>query len=182
MRYTIDCFSRGLDALCRGVAFSVGATVIATVLVISYGVLAREVLHLSDVWVTEVTTYLMAYMTFVGSAALAWQGRHLKVDVISAHLGEKGQRMLACVSTVIETAVALVLARLVVDFWLDAWTGGEQSWGMLSLPLWIPYSGFLAGVLLLSIVQITRLMTIVFVRAPKGENLAMDEMLLGRSE
>lgn len=182
MRYTIDRFSRGLDALCHGVGLSVGATVIVTVLVISYGVLAREVLHLSDVWVTEVTTYLMAYMTFVGSAALAWQGRHLKVDVVSAHLGEKGRRVLAYVCTVFETALALALTRLIVDFWLDAWISGEQSWGMLSLPLWIPYSGFLVGLLLLCIVQITRLLTIVFVREPKGEDRALDEMPLGRSE
>ncbi len=84
MRHAIDCFSHALDVFCRGVALSVGAAVIATVLVISYGVLACEALHLSDVWVTQVTTYLMAYMTFVGTAALAWQGRHLKVDVVNA--------------------------------------------------------------------------------------------------
>jgi TRAP-type C4-dicarboxylate transport system permease small subunit len=182
MRQAIERFSRGLDVFCRGVALSVGAAVIATVLVISYGVLAREALHLSDVWVTEVTTYLMAYMTFVGTAALAWQGRHLKVDVVSAHLGDKGKRVLACVSTVIVTAVALVMARLAIDFWWDAWTSGERSWGMFSLPLWIPYSGFLAGVLLLCIAQIARLLTIVFARVPGGPEVLLDDMLLGRKE
>src|SRR6201996_4460369 len=103
MRHALDRFSRGLDVFCKGVALSVGLAVIATVLVISYGVLAREALHLSDVWVTEVTTYLMAYMTFVGMAALAWQSRHLKVDVLSHHLGEAGKRVLAVVSTLIVT-------------------------------------------------------------------------------
>jgi TRAP-type C4-dicarboxylate transport system permease small subunit len=182
MRHAIDCFSHALDVFCRGVALSVGAAVIATVLVISYGVLAREALHLSDVWVTEVTTYLMAYMTFVGTAALAWQGRHLKVDVVSAHLGERGKRVLACVSTLIVTAVALAIARLAIDFWWDAWTSNERSWGMFSLPLWIPYSGFLAGMILLCIAQVTRLLTIVFAREPKGREVALDDMLLGREE
>jgi TRAP-type C4-dicarboxylate transport system permease small subunit len=161
MHYVIDRVSRGLDVFCRGVALSVGAAVIATVLVISYGVLAREMLHFSDVWVTEVTTYLMAYMTFVGTAAIAWQGKHLKVDVLSAHLGTQGKRVLACFSTVIVTVVALVVLRLAIDFWWDAWDSGERSWGMFSLPLWIPYTGFLAGMLLLCIAQIVRLLSVV---------------------
>jgi hypothetical protein len=42
-----------------------------TVLVISYGALARRVFKFSDVWVTEVTTYLIGYMTFVGTATVA---------------------------------------------------------------------------------------------------------------
>jgi TRAP-type C4-dicarboxylate transport system permease small subunit len=182
MRHALDRFSRGLDAFCRGVALSVGAAVIATVLVISYGVLAREALHLSDVWVTEVTTYLMAYMTFVGTAALAWQGRHLKVDVLSAHLGERGKRALAFISTAIVTAVAFALACLAFDFWWEAYTSGERSWGMFSLSLWIPYSGFFAGMLLLCIAQIIRLLTIVFAREPAGREVAIDDMLLGREE
>jgi len=162
MHHVIDRAARGLDIFCRGVALSVGAAVIATVLVISYGVLAREVFHFSDVWVTEVTTYLMAYMTFVGTAALAWQGKHLKVDVVSAHLGERGKRILAFVSTTIMTVVALVIVQLAFDFWWDAWDSGERSWGMFSLPLWIPYCGFLAGMVLLCVAQIVRLLSVVF--------------------
>jgi TRAP-type C4-dicarboxylate transport system permease small subunit len=182
MRDAIDRFSRAFDAFCRGVALSVGAAVIVTVFVISWGVLARDVLHLSDVWVSEVTTYLMAYMTFVGMGALAWQGRHLKVDVVSAHLGERGKQVLAFISTLIVTAAALVMTRLAIDFWWDAWTSGERSWGMFSLHLWIPYTGFVAGMLLLSVAQITRLLTIVFAREPMGREAAIDDLLLGRKE
>src|SRR5258708_30591799 len=101
MRQSLDRFAHLLDVFSKVVALSVGVAVLATVAVISYGVLAREALHLSDVWVTEVTTYLMAYMTFVGTAALAWQSRHLKVDVLSHHLGEGGKRVLAVVSTLV---------------------------------------------------------------------------------
>lgn len=182
MRHAITRLSRGLNAFCRVVALSVGAAVIATVLVISYGVLAREALHLSDVWVTEVTTYLMAYMTFVGTGALAWQGRHLKIDVVSVHLGERGKRVLSCVSTVIVTALALAIACLAFDFWWDAYTSGERSWGMFSLPLWIPYSSLFAGMLLFCVAQIVRLLTIVFAREPAGRDVAIDDMLLGEKE
>lgn len=153
---------RLLDLLCRGIAFSVGIAVLLTVAVVSYGVLAREVLKLSDVWVTEVTTYLMAYMTFVGMAALAWQGRHLKVDVLAAHLGPKANRVLGQVSTLVTLIVALTLFWLSFNFWKDAWDSGERSWGMFSIPVWIPYLSLLVGNGLFAIVQSARMVLVVF--------------------
>lgn len=150
-----------LDRLFHILALSVGFSVILTVLVVSYGVLAREVLKLSDVWVTDVTTYLMGYMTFVGAAPLAWHGRHLKVDVLSHHLGPRARHVLTVISCVIVTCVALVLAWLSGDFWLDAWDSGERSWGMLSLPLWIPYLSLGLGSLLFALAQLVRLILLL---------------------
>jgi TRAP-type C4-dicarboxylate transport system permease small subunit len=182
MRGPLDRFVHLLDVFCKAVALSAGIAVIATVAVISYGVLAREALHLSDVWVTEVTTYLMAYMTFVGTAALAWQSRHLKVDVFGHHLGEGGRRVLAAVSTLVMSAVAIAIAVLAVQFWWDAYTSGERSWGMFSLPLWIPYLCLVAGAFLLTLVQLVRLATIVFACSELTHDLPVDELVLGRDK
>lgn len=157
--------ARLLDALCHCIALSVGVAVLLTVAVVSYGVLAREVLKLSDVWVTEITTYLMAYMTFVGTATLAWQGRHLKVDVLGQHFGPRTDRVLELVSCAIVTAVAVILFWLSLNFWLDAWGTGERSWGMFSIALWIPYSSLLVGSGLLVIVQAARFVKLVVTMA-----------------
>lgn len=182
MRELLDRFAHLLDVFFKGVALSVGVAVIATVAVISYGVLAREALHLSDVWVTEVTTYLMAYMTFVGSAALAWQSRHLKIDVLGHHLGEGGRRVLAAVSTIVVSAVAVVIAVLAAQFWWDAYTSDERSWGMFSLPLWIPYLSIVAGTLLLTLVQLVRLATIIFPHREATHDLSINELAFGREQ
>lgn len=182
MRGPLDRFVHLFDVFCKGVALSAGVAVIVTVAVISYGVAAREVLHLSDVWVTEVTTYLMAYMTFVGTAALAWQSRHLKIDVLGHHLGEGGRCVLAAFSTIVTSAVAIVFAVLAAQFWWDAYTSGERSWGMFSLPLWIPYLCLVAGTLLLTVVQLVRLATIVFARREPTHDLSVDELVLGRDK
>jgi len=182
MRGPLDRVVHLLDVFCRGVALSAGVAVIATVAVISYGVLAREVLHLSDVWVTEVTTYLMAYMTFVGTAALAWQSRHLKIDVLGHHLGDGGKRVLAAFATLVMSVVAVAIAVLAVQFWWDAYTSGERSWGMFSLPLWIPYLCLVVGTSLLTLVQLVRLATIVFARREASHDLSIDELVLGRDK
>ncbi len=168
---------RAVDALFRALTLSVGVVVVATVVVISYGVLAREVLHRSDVWVTESTTYLMGYMTFVGSAALAWQGRHLKVDVVAHFIGPAARHALEIVSAVVVTLVALTLLWLGWTFWWDAWTSGEKSWGMLSIPLWIPYLSLFVGAILLVVAQVVRLMLLLVPDAsdpPTGVPLAQD--------
>jgi TRAP-type C4-dicarboxylate transport system permease small subunit len=164
MSLNIRPMTRVLDALCNGIALSVGVAVLMTVGVVSYGVLAREVLKLSDVWVTEVTTYLMAYMTFVGTATLAWQGRHLKVDVLGPHVGPKTARTLALVSCGIVTAAALTLFWLSLNFWLNAWSSDERSWGMFSIPLWIPYSCLLIGCGLLALVQMAAIIRLLATR------------------
>jgi TRAP-type C4-dicarboxylate transport system permease small subunit len=150
-------FIRALDRLFHGISLSVGVAVILTVGVISYGALAREVFGLSDVWVTDVTTYLMGYMAFVGMATLAWQGRHLKIDILGHFLGRPARRVLARVSGVITTCVSLVLLWLCGNFWWDAWDSNEHSWGMLSMPLWIPYLSLFVGSFLLALAQIVRL-------------------------
>jgi TRAP-type C4-dicarboxylate transport system permease small subunit len=186
MQRPFERWERRLDALYKGIELSVGMAVIATVAVISYGVLAREVLHLSDVWVTEVTTYLMAYMTFVGTAALAWQSRHLQVDVLGHCVGEGARRALAFAAALVATAVALVVAALALEFWWDAWTSGERSWGMFSLPLWIPYLCLVAGSAMLVLAQVARLASLAFTakgarRAP-GAHDKLDELALGREK
>jgi TRAP-type C4-dicarboxylate transport system permease small subunit len=147
-----------LDRVFRVLMLSVGVVVLATVAIITWGVVARELLHHSDVWVTESTTYLMGYLTFVGGAALAWQGRHLKVDVLQHFLKPRALRVVDAISALVVAAVALTLAWLAWNFWQDAWSSGEKSWGMLSLPLWIPYLSLLAGCMLLALAQLARLL------------------------
>ena len=145
------------DTFFRRLGMSVGIVVVAMVLMISYGVLAREVFKFSDVWVTEGTTYLMGYMTFVGAAALAWQGRHLKVDVLQHYIGPRARLVLDGMTGLVIAVVALALCALAAAFWWDAWITHERSWGMLSLPLWIPYLSLLVGSVLLALAQLARL-------------------------
>ena len=150
-------FIGALDKLFHWIGLSVGVAVLLTVGVISYGALARELFGLSDVWVTDVTTYLMGYIAFVGMTSLAWQGRHLKIDILGHFLGLPARRVLARVSGMISAFVSIMLLWLCGNFWLDALESNEHSWGMLSMPLWIPYLSLFAGSFLLALALIVRI-------------------------
>jgi TRAP-type C4-dicarboxylate transport system permease small subunit len=158
---------RLLDGLFFAVVLSVGAVVVLMVAIISYGVVAREVFSLSDVWITEVTTYLMGYMTFVGSAALAWRGRHVRIDAFGHFLSPGVRQGLALAASVVVTAVSLVLLWLAASFWWDAWDSDERSWGMLSMPLWIPYLSLAAGSALLTLANAVRF--VLLLQAGSGD-------------
>lgn len=156
MRRCMDWLVRGVDGLTQAVAISVGLAVLSMVAIIVYGVVAREVFHRSDIWVTATTTYIMAYITFVGSCTLAWRNRHLRVDVLSHFAGARLGRPLDAATTAIATVAALVMAWLSASFWHDAWATGEQDWGMFSIHLWIPYLSLLVGSMLLALILVLR--------------------------
>ena len=169
MRRCMDWLVRGVDGLTQAVAISVGLAVLSMVAIIVYGVVAREVFHRSDIWVTATTTYIMAYITFVGSCTLAWRNRHLRVDVLSHFAGARLGRPLDAATTAIATVAALVMAWLSASFWHDAWATGEQDWGMFSIQLWIPYLSLLVGTILLAAILALRTLLLVLPPAWGGQ-------------
>lgn len=152
----ISALERSLNKFCTGLGMSVGLVVALITALIVYGVIAREVLGFSDTWVTEVTTYLMGYIAFVGAGYVLWGGRHVRVEVLAAHVGRSGQTILFVFTNTILSLVAVLLVFLSSNFCIDAWRDGEKSWGTFSIPLWIPYAMFVAGTVIFLCLHIAR--------------------------
>lgn len=148
---------RSITAINRVIGLTVGIAVLAAAMMITYGVATREFFHGSDNWVNECTTYLMGYITFVGSSSVLWENRHLKVDMLSGHLGPAGAKLRRAFIDLIVLCVTGGMVWLSFKFWADAFHSGERSWGMFSIPLWIPYTTLLGGMVLLLIAHVARL-------------------------
>jgi len=156
MENRISTFERSIDKFCSGLGMSVGLVVLLAMGLIAYGVIARELFGFSDTWITEVTTYLMGYITFVGAGYVLWGGRHVRVEVLASHLGRRGQVVLFTLVSAIVALVAILLVFLSFNFWLEAWQSGEKSWGTFSIPLWVPYSMLAVGTLIFLFLHIVR--------------------------
>lgn len=156
METRISPLEHALNKFCRGLGMSVGVVVMLITALIVYGVIVREVLGFSDTWVTELTTYMMGYIAFVGAGYVLWGGRHVRVEVLASHVGRGGQAVLFVITNAILFVVALLLVYLSCHFWLDAWRDGEKSWGTFSVPLWMPYSLFAAGTIIFLILHVVR--------------------------
>lgn len=142
----------GLLVLASGL--SVGVAIFLIGIFVAYDVLARSLFRLTNSWVTEVTTYLMGYIAFVGAAYALREGAHVSVDMLSQKLSARGSRALALLAQAVMLLVVATLAWLSFQFFRDAWTSNERSDTLLSVRLWIPYLSFLLGMLWLLIVQI----------------------------
>lgn len=133
---------------------SVGLMVFIMALMVTYDVLARYLVDAPSVWVPQTATYMMGYITFVGAAYGLQTGAHVKVEIFTSRSGPGVRRALEIVSWLINLVFFIVLSWEAFWFWWQAFQSGERSWGLLSVPLAIPYFFFFAGMVWLLIVQI----------------------------
>ena len=135
---------------------TVGVAAFLIAVLVAYSVVAREFFHASEFGITDVSTYLMVYITFVGAAYGIWTGAHVGVHILTDHLRGRWLTGVTFVANVLLTLVAAVFAWVTAGFWLDAWRSGEEAWGTFAIPMWIPYSSMLAGTVLFLVLQVGR--------------------------
>lgn len=147
-----------VDRFCAVLGMSVGLAAFAIAVLVAYSVVAREFFHASDVGIIDISTYLMAYITFVGAAYGIWTGAHVAVHIVTGYLRGRALAIVTSVANALLTLVAAVFAWVSAGFWLDAWRSGEEAWGTLSIPMWIPYSSMLVGTVLFLLLQLGRML------------------------
>ncbi len=147
-----------VDRLCNFLGMTVGLAAFLIAVLVAYSVVAREFFHASEFGITDISTYLMAYITFVGAAYGIWVGAHVGVHIVTGHLHGRWLAGVTMIANGLLTLVAAVFAWVTVGFWLDAWRSGEEAWGTFAIPMWIPYSSMLAGTVLFLLLQIGRML------------------------
>ncbi len=146
-----------LDHVSAFIGLTAGLAAFAIALLVAWSVIARELFRASASGTDDISSYLMAYITFVGAAYGLWEGGHVGVHLLTARLHGRARAAVLGIANALLTAVAALLAWLAIGFWLDAWRSGERAWGTLSIPLWIPYSSLAVGTLLFLLLQIARM-------------------------
>src|SRR5512140_3200426 len=143
--------------LCNFLGMTVGFAAFLIAVLVAYSVVAREFFHASEFGITDISTYLMAYITFVGAAYGLWSGAHVGVHIVTSHLRGRALAIVTLVANVLLTLVAAVFAWVTAGFWIDAWRSGEEAWGTFAIPMWIPYSSMLVGTVLFLLLQAGRM-------------------------
>jgi len=87
------------------------AAVILMVILVTMGsqVIARYVFRAPISWSEELARFGLIWLTFIASAFVMAEGRHLAVDMISARLGRLGKLRLECVSNLVVMGTCLLL-------------------------------------------------------------------------
>ena len=154
MRRLVRC----LEALSDGAGYAAGITVFGLTLLIAAGVFSRRVLGSPLLSVDEVSGYLLLAIVFLGLAHTMKAGGHIRSDIVLAHVPAGVRGGLEVLATLLALLFALTL--LVGNWALVAeyYGRGTLSFKYLQIPLWIPGSLLVVGVVLLVLQLLAQLL------------------------
>lgn len=109
------------------------ATMIALVLI---QIILRNFFHSGIIGGVEIVRHLVLWIAFVGAGLATREGRHVKIDVASRILSERGRKIADIVSTLFSVIVCTILFIASCRFvYMDYTSAGLASF--LDIPLWI---------------------------------------------
>ena len=145
-----------LETLSDAAGYLAGATVFGLTVLIAVGVFSRRALGSPLLAVDEVSGYLLLAIVFLGLAHTMKAGGHIRADIVLVHVpaGVRGRL------EVLATLLALLFAlTLLVGNWAlvaEYYGRGTLSFKYLQIPLWIPGSLLVVGVVLLVLQLVAR--------------------------
>ena len=137
-----------LDRLNRVMAWVAALAIIFMMLAISYAVMMRYIWNKPVPWIVEISSYLMLYITFLGTAWLQRKGGHVEVDLFTGRLNPRVRAGLKTVTSLGGAIVGFVLAWKGSLVTVDYFQRDVTAIGILNTPQFllmgiIPIGGFL---------------------------------------
>src|SRR4051812_26024734 len=96
-----------------------GTLILAGIAINFANVVGRYVFGTPIVWAEEVLVFIMIWCVFVGAVLVTWEGRHIKMDLVSAKLAPPWRQIVNALG-----ALGFVLVCVFVIV---------QSWGMVRM-------------------------------------------------
>jgi tripartite ATP-independent transporter DctM subunit len=124
---------------------------LAIAAIICWEIFSRYVRNEPTTWVTEIATYLLVAVSFLGLAAAQRADAHIYVELVVDMLAEKRRQQLQVVTNWIGFFFVLFCCWQVALFIYGEYRNGTRDWGLLSTPQWIPELPMIVGFILFGI-------------------------------
>lgn len=125
-----------------------GLGLLAIAGIICWEVFARYVLNEPTTWVTEIATYILVAVSFLGLAAAQRARAHIYVELVIDRLSPKRQQEFLVFANWIAVFFVLFCCWQTGIFIYGEYVNGTRDWGLLSTPQWIPELPILLGFVL----------------------------------
>jgi len=126
----------------------------------------------------DFTGFFLAAASFLALAGTFRAGGHIRVTLLTSRLGGAAGRMVEVFAVALAAAATLYFTWFTGLLVLESLEFGDMSSGMVAVPIWIPQSGMLAGLAVLSVALIDELSGLLRGDKPsyagKGEDLLAD--------
>lgn len=128
----------------------IGALILFSIALNFANVVGRYVFLAPIIWAEEVMIYIMVWCVFIGAILVSWDGRHLRMDLLSANLKSPWKQII----NFIATAVFLIVCGFIIVQSVNAVSLfarlGQQS-TVAGIPMVFPHSAVLIGFVLMLI-------------------------------
>jgi TRAP-type C4-dicarboxylate transport system permease small subunit len=159
---------KGLDALYLGAGWLAGVFLIAIMVMMLALSISREVginLKSGD----DITAWCMASMSFLGLAHTFKSGEMIRVGLLTDKLSGRAKIFTELFALAMAAVFTGFFAWQVVRMTYTSWLINDVSTGVLVIPLWIPQTGFAAGLVILWIAVMDELIHVLRGNKPRYE-------------
>jgi len=154
-----------IEAIHKGVSWllaltrTLSAVCLAGSVVINFvNIIGRYVFSVSIPWAEEIMLFLMVGCVFTGCCAVAWQGRHIRMDVMISALPPKLHAFFNLLSELVLIATAIIVAVFSYPVITQLAAFDERS-EAANFPLVIPQAMVPIGYSLMALLVVIRLLT-----------------------
>ena len=113
--------------------------ILASMLIVCYGVVLRYVFGASTVWQLELSTYFLMFAAFVGGAYGLKHGDHVNLSLIVERLPQKTQLYVRLLASVLGFLFVAIVAVIGYFLWWETTEAGRTSGTAWNVPLTYPY-------------------------------------------
>jgi TRAP-type C4-dicarboxylate transport system permease small subunit len=130
---------RYIDRLSELAGYMSAVLILASMLIVCYGVFLRYVLGASTVWQLELSTYFLMFAAFVGGAYGLKHGDHVNLSLIVDRLPEKIRLYVQLLASVLGFMFVVIVAAIAYVLWWETTGAGRTSGTAWNVPLTYPY-------------------------------------------
>ncbi len=125
------------------------------------GLLTGSAIGLTIPSYADFTGFFLAAASFLALAYTLREGGHIRVTLILTRLNEKLRRIFEIWSLLFCSTVAVYFTCYTFLLIKESYTYNDLSSGMIAVPIWIPQSTMLIGLIVLSIALIDELISVI---------------------
>jgi len=127
----------------------------------------------------DFTGFFLAAASFLSLAWTLREGGHIRVTLVTGNLPRRVQRIVEVWCVSVAAAITLYFTWYTAKLTYDSYLYHDLSPGMIAVPIWIPQTAMLTGLLILSIALVDELFSLLSGGEPsyagKGEKLLAGE-------
>lgn len=159
---------KALDALYLGAGWLAGCFLIAILVMMMALSIGREV-GINVKSGDDITAWCMAAMAFLGLAHTFKSGDMIRVGLLVDRLRGRTRWLAELFALALAAIFTGFFAWQVVLMTYTSWLINDMSTGVLVIPLWIPQTGFAAGLVILFVAVVDELVHVLAGNKPRYE-------------